>query len=135
MKLVDVYSSPHAARVLYDFLKERDPNVNISHKEMPAWERHLDFMASRPYQAWFLIQSDDEEFVGSIYVTGKSEVGLFIFKAHRRKGYGSQAFAELRLHHPERLLANISPTNTLSQSFFKKHGFKLIQETYIVEPN
>lgn len=134
MKLVSVYKVPDGREVLFRLLAEREPHENISHKIMPTWRQHCAFMSRHPYRDWYLIEVEGK-FVGSIYVTGKSEVGLFIFKAHRRNGYGSQAFAELRKHHPERLLANIAPTNTLSQSFFKKHGFKLIQETYIVEPN
>src|SRR5574341_2215465 len=125
MKLVDVYASPEAARVLYDLLAEREPHQNISHKALPSFDEHCAFVASRPYEAWYLIVDDaapDERAlapVGAIYLSKQREVGLFVFKAHQARGYGRRALAELKLRHSGRLLANIAPDNERSQRFFE----------------
>jgi RimJ/RimL family protein N-acetyltransferase len=137
--LIDVYSAPEAARVLYDLLAEREPHQNISHKVMPTWEGHCKFVASKPYLAWYLIEINPSPTVtppvnvGAVYLTRQREVGLFIFKAQRSNGYGKQALAELRLKHPGKLLANIAPENQRSQRFFQAQGFRHIQNTYTIE--
>lgn len=136
MMLVDVYAAPEAARVLYDLLKEREPHQSISHKRMPDFDQHSKFVASRPYAAWYLIENAFDArvaapvTVGAIYLTRQREVGLFIFRAHRGKGYGKKALAELRRLHPGKLLANIAPGNEGSQSFFSSLGFRHVQNTY-----
>ena len=133
---VDVYSEPSAPQVLYELLGERKPYMNISHKEMPSYEAHCTFFASRPYEAWYLIAYDAapaeraRSFVGTIYLTRQREVGLFVFERHRGRGFGRVALAALRLAHPGRILANISPRNEASQHFFARNGAKLIQMTY-----
>lgn len=141
--LVDVYMNsasmarkplPEAIEVLYELLKEREPHINISHKAMPSLAQHKSFVTSEPYLEWFLIRADEQEgkpFVGSIYITRTNEVGLFVFKAHRGKGYGSSALNTIKVRYPKmRLLANIAPTNDVSRAFFAQHGFRLLQETY-----
>lgn len=129
LRLVDVYSKANAAQVLWRLLIERDPEVNISHRRMPSYDEHVAFVESKPYQAWYLIENEDE-IVGSIYLTHMREIGIFIFKEVRGKGIGTLAMAELQKLHPGRFLANIAPMNVKSQRFFIKHGFRLIQHTY-----
>lgn len=118
---------------LYDMLKERDTKINISHKEIPAYEDHVKFVQSCPYAAWYIILSDNAP-IGNIYLTRNNEIGIFILKAWQRKGVAKKAIQELmRLHPRECFLANINPKNKKSQLLFNKLGFKLIQETYKFE--
>ena len=61
----------------------------------------------------------------------RAGVGILILKSYRGKGYASEAleifinytFNTLQLH---QLYCNISAKNTVSQTLFKKHGFKII---------
>lgn len=135
-KIVDVYSDPPAAQLLYDLMAEREAHQNISHKSQPSFEGHLAFVASRPYEAWYLIVDDASpservpNAVGSIYLSKAREVGIFIFKAHMHQGFGKAALALLRCAHPGRILANVATGNAVSQRFFALHGGKLIQVTY-----
>lgn len=130
MNLVDVYGSPDALGVLYRLLEERDPEVNISHREMPSWDSHCAFVASRPYAAWYLIVAESEP-VGAIYLSRADEIGVFILRAYRGKGYGRRAVLMLMEQHPrERYLANINPANEGSIAFFRELGFRHIQNTY-----
>lgn len=136
MKLVDVYSvwgtviHKDAPLVLYNLLKQRTPEQNISHKVMPTWEQHRAFIESRPYLAWYLIEVD-AEFVGAIYLSKQLEIGIFISEFSRGSGYGAQAVRMLREKHPGRVYANINPDNWRSQQFFVQQGFSQLQVTYV----
>lgn len=111
-------------RRLYELLEERKPWQNISHKSMPTFMEHVSFIRTRPYTAWYCIY-DDNIFIGSIYLTPLSEVGLFIKEDKIGKGYGKAALQSLMLSHPKKYyLANIAPGNSPSIAFFTNMGFK-----------
>ena len=116
--------------LLYELLKERPPEAWISHRGMPTWEEHKKFLASHPYHALYIVFNADDVPVGSVYLSRAREIGIFIFKEHQHKGYGSQAVSELMTKWPGRFYANIAPGNTGSKAFFLQLGAKLIQETY-----
>lgn len=136
--LFDVYDDENRYQVLFNLLATRKPRQAISHKAMPPWEQHVEFVDSRPYAAWYLIECEDAgdkayRYVGACYLTTRREVGLFLFPFHRGKGWGRRALEELRRLHPGPLLANIAPRNTESADFFMDAGFRKIQETYAVD--
>lgn len=132
MQLIDVYKHPNAYTILWELLQERTPEQSISHKEMPSWGRHCVFVESHPYIAWYLIEVD--EIVGAVYLTRMDEIGIFIFKEHHGKGYGTQAVKMLMEKHPrDKFLANMNPENYKSSGMFRKLGFKHIQNTYCYE--
>jgi len=117
-------------RFLYDLLRERDPRANISHKKMPSYEKHIEFVSSRPYSKWYIIKYKDEK-AGSIYLTNQDAIGIFIKKGMQGKGIGKKALNLLMKMNPRtRYLANVSPRNTKSINFFKRNGFQLIQYAY-----
>lgn len=132
LTLVSVYEKVDAIETLYRLLEEREPDQNISHKRMPSMAQHKAFVKSEPYLEWHLIQPVEADvYVGAIYLTRNCEVGLFIFKAHQHKGYGTSALKLMRLRYPKmKMLANIAPRNNASIAFFSQNGFKLLQETY-----
>lgn len=135
MILTSVYGNTAAPEVLYRLLAERTPEQSISHKAMPTWEQHFAFVNAvpHPYPHWYLLQ-EGGEFVGSIYLTERREVGLFLFESERGKGFGDDALDQLQELHPGPMLANIAPFNTQSQRFFYDRGFELVQMTYRREP-
>jgi RimJ/RimL family protein N-acetyltransferase len=143
IRLVDVYRgkiAPGAVEFLYELLKERPPEANISHGEMPTIEQHRGFVMRRPYRAWFIVENDEGERVGAVSVTTRNEVGIAILKAHQRKGYGVAAIEALLRSAvlapaspsevPRKLVANVAPGNATSRAMFEKMGCKLIQVTY-----
>lgn len=139
MRLSTVYA-PNLAQwtenvqFLYDLLAERDPIANISHREMPTPEQHLNFVKSMPYWVWYLIEecTTHEWFpVGSIYLTRQDEIGLQLKRDWVFGGRGRAAIDQLMVLNPRsRYLANIAFTNPASQEFFKRLGFTPIQVTY-----
>ena len=115
---------------LYDLLLQRNPDANISHKKMPTYEEHVNFVKSSPYSKWYIIEVDEER-AGSIYLTKQNEIGIFLNEGLQEKGIGSNALNVLIGKNPDlRYLANINPENKKSIEFFKKLGFRLIQYTY-----
>lgn len=115
---------------LYDLLGERDETTNISHVSMPTSQGHAKFVLSKPYREWWLIVADGEP-VGAAYLSRNNEIGLFILRAHRGKGYGKEVIGKIKEEYGDcPLLANINPKNASSISLFEGAGFKHIQNTY-----
>ena len=118
---------------LYELLKQRDPRANISHKKMPSFKQHENFIRSKPYSKWYIIQNSKND-VGSIYLSKNNEIGIFLIKKNQNNGIGVNALKLLIKKNPKvRYLANVNPKNKKSIDFFKKNGFKLIQHTYELE--
>jgi len=118
------------AKFLFDLLKQREEIVNISHKSLPTWEEHVEFIKNNTYQSWDIIWVDDVR-IGNIYLSDRDEIGIFLDKKSQSNGYGSIAINEfMKKNGKKRYLANINPTNYKSIQFFGKHGFIHIQNTY-----
>jgi RimJ/RimL family protein N-acetyltransferase len=120
-------------RFLYNLLKERNSNMNISHKKMPTYSEHMKFIKSKPYTKWNVVEYGKQK-VGSIYLSKNNEIGIFLKKQFQGKNIGQESLELFMKMNPrKRYLANVSPKNIVSQKFFKKNGFKLIQHTYEFE--
>ena len=121
-------------KFLYNLLKERDSDVNISHKKMPTYTEHVKFISSKPYSKWFIIEYNNKK-SGSIYLSKNNEIGIFVKKSFRGNKIGENALKLLIEKYPKsRYLANINPKNKESIKFFKKFKFKLIQHTFELIP-
>ena len=97
-------------KFLYDILKERTPEVNISHKQMPTWMEHVRFWEKQPYLEAYIIYDGSPK--GYIYYSKTNEVGIFLKKVYQGRGLGKTALKQLLdIHKGERVLANINPEN------------------------
>lgn len=131
LKLIPIYQVDGRYKILYELLGERTPEQSISHKGMPSFEEHCEFVDSNPYPYWYFIHDEDGAgIVGSIYLTDSREIGISIFEQFRGNGYATKAIQGLIKHHPGRFLANINPANQASINLFKKFGARHIQNTY-----
>jgi len=121
------------ALFLYNLLKERESNINISHKKMPTYAQHMKFIESKPYSKWYIIKLSNKK-IGSAYLSKQNEIGIFIIKNMHQQKLGTSVLNILiKKNHRKRYLANINPKNKKSIGFFKKNGFKLIQHTFELE--
>jgi len=117
-------------RFLYEILREREPITNISHRKMPTYKQHVDFIMSKPYSKWYIVYYRGKK-AGSAYLSKQDEIGIFLKKKIQNKGIGRTVLHLLMKNNPKpRYLANINPKNSKSINFFKKNGFHLIQYTY-----
>lgn len=128
VKIIQVKESDY--RFLYKLLSERGSKANISHKKMPSFKQHVQFVSQKPYSKWYIIFLNNKK-VGSVYLSKQDEIGIFILTKFKNKGIAKEAINLLvKKNHRQRYLANVSPKNKDSKIFFKKRGFKLIQYTY-----
>jgi len=123
-------NTPGYPFILYQLLKERQPHESVEHKSMPTWNEHLAYLATEPHKHLYFIH-DSMVTVGVVYITKRDEVGVFLFKDYRGRGYGPKAVNLLLKKHNERpLYANINPSNTRSLKLFSKSGFKEYNRVY-----
>jgi len=73
------------ADFLYEMLKERDSTINVTHKELPSFNKHLEFIKSNPYDAWYIIEIESKQ-VGHIWLDNVDRIGWFTKKEF--KGFG-----------------------------------------------
>lgn len=141
VKLIDVRKYDDAVSLLWHLLEQRDPIVNISHKQMPSWDEHVAFVTGyraltgpkHDYESWYIVEVEGIA-IGATYLTWRKEIGIHLFEEHRGHGYGRRAVLVLMTAHgPAKYVANIAPDNVKSQVFFRKMGFKCIQHTFALE--
>ena len=115
---------------LYELLKQRESKHNISHRRMPNYNQHVKFVNSKPYAFWYII-IENEERVGSVYLTTLNEIGVSLVKG---KGLEEEVLKLIIKRHPrKRFFINISPKNKKLELLIKKFGFKMIQKTYEID--
>jgi RimJ/RimL family protein N-acetyltransferase len=135
INLVEIYNSKYYYIIkqdLYDLLKERTSEQSISHKEMPSWEDHCEFVESRPYKHWYMVESENG-IVGAIYLTHQNEIGVSIFNQFKGQGHAERAVKLLMATNKGPFLANVNPKNKVSRNLFEKLGGKIIQVTYEIQ--
>ncbi len=115
---------------LYDLLKNKDPNANISHKKMPSYDEHVEFVMSKPYTNWYIIEYDKKN-VGAIYLSKHDEIGISISNDYEYDQIVKPALKLLmKLNQRKRYLANTSPKDVRSQEFLLKNGFTGLEYVY-----
>jgi len=115
---------------LFKLLQDRKPNVSISHKKMPTYLQHVEFIESKPYEKWYIVLLDEKN-IGSTYLSKNDEIGISLIEEMKGKGMGGRILELIIEKNPRnRYLANINPNNSRSVRFFEKNGFKLIQHTF-----
>lgn len=134
IELVNVYEAPivrgEVLSFLYDMLRSRPAEANISHREMPSFEDHRAFFSSAPYEAWYLVLREGLP-IGNIYLTRRNEIGIQLISSHLGKGIGPLAISKLMdAHGHRRYLANVAVGNRNSISMFAAMGFYRISITY-----
>ena len=115
---------------LYDLLKNKDPNANISHKKMPSYDEHVEFVMSKPYTNWYIIECDKKN-VGTIYLSKQDEIGISINNDYEYDQIVKTALKLLmKLNPRKRYLARVSPNDVRSQEFLLKNGFTGLENIY-----
>ena len=123
------------ALFLYELLKNKDPNANISHKKMPSYDEHVKFVMSKPYTNWYIIEYDKKN-VGSIYLSKQDEIGISLVDNSLYNKIGKSIIKLLIKNNPrKRYLAKISPQNKKLQNFFVNNGFIGLEYTYEMKSN
>ena len=118
------------ALFLYDLLKARDSLVNISHKKVPSYSEHVNFILSNPYTIWYIIEYEGKK-IGSVYLSKQDEIGISLVDNLLYNKIGNSVIKLLIKNNPsKRYLANVSPQNKKLQDFFVNNGFTGLEYTY-----
>ena len=118
------------ALFLYDLLKNKDPNANISHKKMPSYDEHVEFVMAKPYTNWYIIEYDKKN-GGAIYLSKQDEIGISISNDYEYDQIVKPALKLLmKLNQRKRYLANTSPKDVSAQEFLLKNGFTGLEYVY-----
>ena len=121
------------ALFLYDLLKNRDPIANISHKKMPSYDEHVNFILSNPYTILYTIEYEGEK-TGSIYLSKQDEIGISLVDNSLYDKIGKSVIKLLIKNNPrKRYLAKTSPQNKKLQNFFVNNGFTGLEYTYEIK--
>lgn len=133
IRLENVYPpTDFKLKVLYELLLEREPDESISHTGMPTYEQHKEYVMRHPHREWHIVFNERNDPIGSFYATYKlNEMGIAVFKAHRRKGYATAMIKKMiETNGDLGIIANINPANAKSIALFERLGFVHIQNTY-----
>jgi RimJ/RimL family protein N-acetyltransferase len=127
------------AKFLYELLNKRTSKNNISNRTVKSWKDHLNFIDyNNPFSDWYIIEKN-QQWVGSIYLTQRNEIGIYIAKEFRGKGIGKDALKILIQKHPRRFYySNVNPNNEDLKKFFQKifgnTNYKLVEMCYEIVP-
>ena len=115
---------------LYEMLKERKPEENISHREIPSLKQHLSFVSSKPYSKWYIILHKKEK-AGTIYLSKRDEIGIHIKNNCKNFGIDKDVIKIIMNKNPrKKYFANISIKNKKLMKFFELQKFCKVQITY-----
>ena len=104
--------------------------ANISHKKMPSYNEHVNFILSNPYSIWYTVVYESKK-IGSIYLSKQDEIGISLFDNLLYDKIGKNIIKFLMKNNPrKRYLAKISPRNKKLQNFFVNNGFTGLEYTY-----
>ena len=118
------------ALFLYELLKTRDPLANISHKKMPSYDEHVNFILSNPYSIWYTVVYESKK-IGSIYLSKQDEIGISLVDNSLYDKIGKSMIKLLIKNNPrKRYLSKVSPQNKKLQNFFVNNGFTSLEYTY-----
>jgi len=72
-EIEEVHSKSEHIDVLFSLLASR--KYNISHKDLPSYQSHKEFVSSHPYRYWFLI-SQFGSYIGTFYIQHDNSIGI-----------------------------------------------------------
>ena len=128
----------HQVKALYDLLARRD--YAISHRQMPSFAQHSDFVRSHPYLAWYLVKVDGT-YAGSVYVTDQNTIGVNVLDEFVSVTLPliietiEANFAPLPAIKSKRsgfFSINVAPSNTRLIEALNRQACQLIQMTYLI---
>ena len=125
-------------RHLFVFLAKK--KFNISHKFLPSYQEHKNFVANHPYRFWYLILNE-QKYIGVIYVTFENVIGINTI-INSKEIYISAIKAITNLHKPldeiksirnKYFVINVNPNNKILIKAIRFLSLPHIQNTYILK--
>ncbi len=122
-------------QILYELLKKREHN--ISHKNLPNFNVHKDFVESKPYLHWYKI-SLGEQVIGTFYIKADNSIGINLTVTNKYIvtiiiDYILTNFTpqeEIPSQIPNYFYLNISETNNKLKNIIQSLGYIQFQVSY-----
>ena len=121
--------------ILYELLKKR--NYSISHREMPSYAAHVEFVKSSPYLNWYIF-SHNQNHLGTFYIKKDNSIGLDITNpcellVKEVLNFILINFApqkELKSQIPPYFYVNVAYSNEIMKNILSKLNFDAIQTSF-----
>lgn len=107
---------------LYELLEKRPTQYNITHKWIPLYEQHVDFLESQPYSEHYIVEEDGKR-IGQLYIRDNQFVGIHTLDNDEEK-------VLQMLDKDKDYQFEVSPRNKHFQAILKRNGYRLLHETY-----
>ena len=138
LELEAVLPSPSQTETLYQQLRAR--NHTISHKSLPSYDDHKEFVINHPYRAWFIIFLNKIA-LGNVYINHDNSIGLNcsdeISEAQIKKILNqiTSEFHPLEAVPSVRIgkFLNVASSNTILQEKLKNLGLIESQRSFIYD--
>ena len=131
----EVTATEEQIKSLYKLLGMR--TYSISHREMPSFKTHENFVKNHPYRKWWLVKSDDEN-IGSVYLSKDNAIGMnlvtedsdmFCKIVHKVKKE-NEPLPAIPSVRPNFFFINVAPKNNALHIALADLGAKHTQDTF-----
>ena len=125
---------------LFSLLSKR--KYNISHKIMPSYSSHKEFVIFNPYRYWFLI-TFSKEYIGTFYIQFDNSIGINIVNIEHYNSAIKQVIDFIKFKFSpspaikskvsEKFFINVPADDLLLNDKLNKIGYKPKQISYLIE--
>ncbi len=135
---IPVNESDEHIRALYNLLEER--LHNISHNELPSFDKHKLFVLNNPYREWFIVQKK-MDVIGTIYILDNNCIGINIQTEDKIAVQKSiqwildnfEPLPEIKSVRNKNFHISIHPDNKIMFDVLSKFNSSLVEHTYIIK--
>jgi len=139
IKFEEVVNTKKQINELYTLLKNRA--YGISHKELPSFEEHENFVRNNPYKHWFMVIKNTKA-IGAIYLNYDNSIGINIVSMSEKImseciNFAINNFspeAEKKSKISKDMFINVHARNYEMIEVLKKMDMKPIQLSYRLPP-
>ena len=127
IKFVKIKPTKAQIQDLYYLLEKRE--FGISHKLVPSYKEHEEFVNKNPYKYWYIILLN-ENITGSFYIMSNNSVGINLLSANKKIlkkiiDFINENFTPemgVKSYIPDHFYINISDKNLPMKKLFKSLG-------------
>ena len=138
IKLEEIKFTKEHFQITYELLKQR--KHFISHRSMPSYEEHCNFIRSKPYRYWYLVKIDNQ-FIGTLYLSIFNTIGININEPHiaivgdliKKIVETHEPLKEIKSTINSKFTINVPITNEKIINELEKIGLSRIQISYSIE--
>lgn len=125
-------------KVMYDLLLGR--KHVISHKTIPPFSTHVDFVRNNPYRSWYIVKCNDVA-VGTFYISKDNTIGINIDDEKHREVVPKiieyvksnyDPLPEIKSVRGDIFVINVPRTNNHLTDALDNLGVEILQTSYLI---